>query len=270
MANYASKSGTLAGSAVDYTNKTTDGISAKSIAIVNKHATNTYTFKLSADAGSGKTIPIAPSSVRILNKVPQLDAVSIDGTGAYEIIVSDEEFGIDGEQFDVDAAALSTLALTSAGDGASLVGVQDAAAHLAAADVEAALLEILKNFRTVDLVAGAEAADVIAVTVNVETLGAVDLNEAILLECRLYDENMIESLAAAFAMAETGDGSEVSNTAQAAMLIRTDANGAATISVTDVVGASGASVNLIVTPITESGVKDIYGGAPARIEITFD
>jgi len=121
---------------------------------------------------------------------------------------------------------------------------------------------------TVTLAAGAEAADVIAVTINVADLGGTAVSRAQRLVCSLYEATMIEAVAAAFTMAETGAGTEISTTANARLIIDTDANGDAIISVTDVAGASGKTMYLVVQPAPASGTNTY--GAPALLAITFD
>lgn len=118
-----------------------------------------------------------------------------------------------------------------------------------------------------DLAAGAEAGNAIPVTIQLKDMAGVNVARAQRLHCRLYDASMLEALVAAFTMAETGAGSEVSTTARPAMLIDTDANGAATLTVTDVSGAFAGTVYLEVIPvIVAAGVEP---GVPAIIALTF-
>lgn len=79
----------------------------------------------------------------------------------------------------------------------------------------------------------------------------------------LYDAAMLNALAAAFTMAETGAGTGVSTTAKPTLLFTLSATGAATLTVTDVAAASGATLYLVLTPI------DVLG--PTQyVAITFD
>jgi hypothetical protein len=66
-----------------------------------------------------------------------------------------------------------------------------------------------------------------------------------------------------FHLAETGAGAEVTGTTRATLLITTDANGAATIAVRDVAGASSSTVYLVVQPLNKPGY-------PAYVAVTFD
>jgi len=119
----------------------------------------------------------------------------------------------------------------------------------------------------VDLTPAAEAADVIAVTVNLVDLEGDDLDRAQRLLCEVFKDDMTQASSAEFTLAETGSGSEVSTTAKPRLLIDTDASGDATVSITDVAGASGATVFLQVTPVSTS---TNVPGHPRIIEVTFD
>jgi len=94
--------------------------------------------------------------------------------------------------------------------------------------------------------AGAEAANVISVTFT----GPPGVRT---FKLQVFEATMIEALAAAFTMAETGTGAEVSTTANATLIITTAADGAAVVGVTDVPGASGKTVYLQVTPLGDLG-----------------
>ena len=111
------------------------------------------------------------------------------------------------------------------------------------------------------LTAGAEAANVIAVTVA----GPAAASQYV---ATVYDAAMLLGVATAWTMAETGDGAEVSTTAKPRLLFTTSAAGAATLSVTDVAGASGLTVYLEVRPVAASA--GISGGGAAIIALTFD
>lgn len=82
------------------------------------------------------------------------------------------------------------------------------------------------------------------------------------LHCRLYDASMLEALVASWTMAETGVGSEVSTTARPALLIDTDGNGAATVTVTDVSGSFAGTMYLEVAPVNAPG-------SPTIVALTF-
>lgn len=112
------------------------------------------------------------------------------------------------------------------------------------------------------LTAAAEAANVIAVTMAAYPAAAQYVAEA-------FDAAMLPALVGAFRIAETGAGSESSSTLKPTLLFKTDANGAAVLSVTDVAGASGLSVFLKVSPApVQAGTAGNAVGAV--IVLTFD
>lgn len=113
------------------------------------------------------------------------------------------------------------------------------------------------------LSAGAEAANARAVTIQMKDFNGDNVSEVITLHCQLFDSSMVESLTADFRLAETGAGAPASTTSKPTVLITTSAAGAATLTVTDVQGASGATVYLIVTPVNKFG-------RPQYLSLTFD
>ena len=115
--------------------------------------------------------------------------------------------------------------------------------------------------KALTLTVGAEAANVIGITVA----GPAAASQYI---ATVYDSAMLLGVAAAWTMAETGAGAEVSTTAKPRLLFTTDANGAAVLSVTDVAGASGLSVYVEVRPVAASA--GVSGGGAAITSITFD
>lgn len=114
------------------------------------------------------------------------------------------------------------------------------------------------GMRLVTLSAGTETANVIPVTVQVVNTGGTSLSDSVRCIATVVGE-----AAAAFTLAETGDGAEVSITARPGLVFTTSAAGAATISVTDVAGASGATVTLAVQVVDELGLT-------STVEVTFD
>jgi hypothetical protein len=82
------------------------------------------------------------------------------------------------------------------------------------------------------------------------------------LHCRLYDASMLEALVAAWTMAETGVGTPVSTGARPSIIIDTDGNGAATVTVTDVAGTFAGTMYLEVIPVNA-------GGTPTIVALTF-
>lgn len=110
------------------------------------------------------------------------------------------------------------------------------------------------------LSAGAEVANVIPVTVS----GPAQAAQYV---ARVYDADMLLETAANYTLAETGVGAEVSTTAKASLLFTTDANGDATISVTDVSGTSTDTLYLEVSPMGGSG--SLPAGGSTILAITF-
>lgn len=114
------------------------------------------------------------------------------------------------------------------------------------------------GYRAVTLTVGAEDTNVLPVTVQLVDAGGQSVAEV--QRCEAY---VVGEAAAAFVVAETGAGAELSNTARPALAFTTSAAGVAEISVTDVVGASGDTVTLVVRPL------DVLS-APSSAEVTFD
>lgn len=108
------------------------------------------------------------------------------------------------------------------------------------------------------LTVGTEAANAIAVTIAMRTYEDsgneyVAADEAVTLECVLVDNNGLEALVAAWTMAETGDGAEVSATAQPRLIVTTDASGSAQVTITDVSGIATNTMHLLVRPLNVPG-----------------
>lgn len=157
-----------------------------------------------------------------------------------------------------ELASLANLAAVTATKGASLVGVQDAAASLVGANVETAIAELATP---ITLTVGSESTNVIAVVVA----GPAHVARY---HAQIYDANMLDGLVGAWRLAETGVGAEVSTTLKPGLLFTTNAAGVATLSVTDVAGASGLTVYLKVTPASvQAGAG---AGASALVPMTFD
>lgn len=131
----------------------------------------------------------------------------------------------------------------------------------------AALAAASTGLSFVDLQAAAEAGNAIAVTVQLKDAANVNLARAQRLHCRLYDASMLEAVVGSWTMAETGAGTEISTTARPALLVDTDANGAAVVTVTDVSGTFAGTVYLEVVPVIVPG--SVEPGVPAIIALTF-
>lgn len=204
------------------------------------------------------------------------------------------------EKLDVFLARLDN---TGAGDGASLIGIQDAAAFFGGTTVEGALADVAaalggtdfnsRNFTEgnliadddsfftaldkidqrvggqpvlVDLTPGAEVANAIPVVINVVSWAGTPVSRVQRLLCRVREADMVTGLVAAWTMAETGAGSEVSTSARPELLIDTDASGDATVTVTDVSGAFAGTVYLEVVPVsTATNVP----GTPRIVALVF-
>lgn len=114
------------------------------------------------------------------------------------------------------------------------------------------------GFSTVSLSAAAESADVIAVTATLTDLYGNTITNA-----DQWKAEVVGEAAAAYTIAETGAGAEVSITARPALVFTFSAAGVAELSVTDVSGGTDTDVVLLLTP------TDTFG-KPASITLTFD
>jgi hypothetical protein len=112
------------------------------------------------------------------------------------------------------------------------------------------------------LTAGAEAANVIAVTFAAPAASVEQFKATV------YDTSGLP-VAAAFTMAETGAGAEVFGSGTPTLVFTTSAAGVAEISVTDVAGGSGKSPLLVISPLLASADAVAYC-APVMIVLTFD
>jgi len=117
------------------------------------------------------------------------------------------------------------------------------------------------------LSAGTEATNVIAVSISLTTFQEalndyVTADEAITLECVVYEPTGVEALAGAFTLAAT-TGTEVTTTANARLLVTTTAAGVAVLDLEDIATGSGKTVILKVTPLNVPGF-------PAYLAVTFD
>jgi len=109
------------------------------------------------------------------------------------------------------------------------------------------------------LVAAAEAANAIPVAVQLVDADGKALKSIRRLLCQVFDADFEPGIEAELTMAETGAGSEVSTSAKSSLLIDTDANGVAEVTVTDVSGALAATVWLKVSPVNGLGAPSVVG-----------
>ena len=113
------------------------------------------------------------------------------------------------------------------------------------------------------LSAAAEAANERVVTVQVKNFLDTNVAFAVKLRCELLTSAMLPAAAVDFTMAETGGGSEVTDTAKPQLIIETSAAGAASLTVTDVIGATNTTIYLVVTPLEKFG-------RPQYVALAFD
>jgi len=155
----------------------------------------------------------------------------------------------------IGTTALSSLTTADKTGLVEAINEVDANADAAQADVDS-----LQTGAT--LTAGAEAADVIAVSFDA---GIASIEQYM---AQIYDTTGL-GVAAAFTMVENGVGAEVFGSGTPSLVFTTDAAGLATLDVTDVAGASGKSPLLVVESLSTSA------DAADRIEksmlvLTFD
>ena len=134
-------------------------------------------------------------------------------------------------------------------------------AWVAFADVGSAVLAALAAAATTPvraiLTPAAEASNAIAVAVQIKSADNANVARVQRLRCQVFDANMLHATVAAWRLGETGPGSEVSATAKPQILIDTDANGVATVTVTDVSGTFAGTVYLEVVPANGHGAASI-------------
>jgi hypothetical protein len=127
---------------------------------------------------------------------------------------------------------------------------------------------VATQLTTVALTPAIEAADTIAITFKVTDLAGGNVLRAQRLIVTAYEATMVEGLVTAVRMDETGAGSVISTADQARIIITTDANGDAIVTVRDVAGASSKVFHIVVQPISDTGVY--LFGAASMATITFD
>lgn len=119
------------------------------------------------------------------------------------------------------------------------------------------VLQVASTSRSLTLTVAAEDTDVIAIAVQ-STMASAD---HYLVE--VLGEDMLPVLVGVATVAETGAGAAVSTTAKPAFVFSLSAAGAATVSISDVGGASGLTFNVRFTPIDVEGPVQMT-------QVTFD
>lgn len=106
----------------------------------------------------------------------------------------------------------------------------------------------------------------IAVDVQIVSMdGATEVAEEVEILVELFDANMDPTTpGSGFGCAETGNGTEITNTAQDKLIFKTGANGDAQLTVTDEAGSSESTITLMFTLL---GYK---GGSVYHEIVTFD
>ncbi len=151
------------------------------------------------------------------------------------------------EKIDLFVGDLASVANT---EGASLIGIEDAAANITATEVEGAVAELAVSKVALGtaptLTDGGETANVIDVAFA-SPVASVEQYEA-----TVWDQATGVLAPAVFTMIENGVGAPVSGDGTARLIFTTDAAGAATIDVTDVAAASGLTAVIKVVPLFAS------------------
>lgn len=116
------------------------------------------------------------------------------------------------------------------------------------------------------LSAAAKVGSTVAVTVNLVDAAGNPISRVQRCVANVYSVAMLLATAITFTLAETGAGAEVSTTAKPTLLFDTDANGDATITITDVGGLFTGTLYLEVTPVS-TGTGNL--GVPCIIPVSF-
>ena len=109
-----------------------------------------------------------------------------------------------------------------------------------------------------DIDVGAEAADVIDVNVFLVDAADNDIARQWTGYFRLYDDDLGDPNPATQFEMDVTTGTGITNGTKSAMIIQSDAAGQVTIDVTDVAGASGATIYLVVQVIDGANAATAY------------
>lgn len=184
------------------------------------------------------------------------------------IITTDDPIVVGTTVLTISQGAISaaTLASTSNGEGASLVGLEDSGALLDATDVEAGIAEIAGALAFIDLTAGSEASDVIPVAIQLQDFADSNLSQASTVMCQVFDTTG-ELDSTAFHIdgvtSGAGNGTLAGPANAATTFVTLESDGSASIDVADVVTGSGSTVRLVVTLMGEVA-------SASTLALTFD
>jgi|TARA_R110000824_G_scaffold102862_2_gene244677 hypothetical protein len=155
--------------------------------------------------------------------------------------------------------------LSNRGSGIDLATIIDNVhdvAVLADQIADRATADIVTNATPITLTAGADAGNSMPVAVS-SPIEAVQQYIA-----RLYDEDMLLAVAAAWRLTETGTGAEIAGSGSGTLIFTTDALGDAIITITDVATGTNETLSLVVEPLPLSGGQ--YSAPGAFVVCDFD
>jgi len=151
---------------------------------------------------------------------------------------------------------------------------QTIAARATALETRATTNETQANRqRIISVSAGAEAANVIALTYTVTAGDGTAINTPVTLRLSIYTDAVCDTLAAkaAFTLADGGDGSLVAQAASNAVYtFQTTAAGSLQVNVTDVAGGSGLTRYVTAELFATSVPANTWATTVVRQTVTFD
>lgn len=130
-----------------------------------------------------------------------------------------------------------------------------------------------QSLRKIETSVGAEAANVIAVTITVTNGVGAALSSAVRLKIGIYTDDVCDTIAAkaAFTLSDGGDGSLLSEAAANAVYVfETSATGVCVVNVTDVATASGLTRHLLIELFHTVSPAQTWAPGPLRQSVTFD
>lgn len=160
-------------------------------------------------------------------------------------------------------AANGSVTAAQADATQALADAAAADAKAVAADAKAVAAQVdADDVLYVDLIAAAEAANTIAVTAQLKDRNGANVAQALRCLATLYRKDGTIALVGAGRVTVAG-GAPVSDNGKPNVIFTLDANGAATLTVTDVVGAINETFRLTVVPL--EGI-----GAARSVDCPFD